>query len=513
MSDQTVSHRLHPSSLIFQITSSVRGYLFPVLIMFFFGASDGWRNWELYIFITFSIGVMGMQLMRYMSFRYRFDPDELIVKHGILSRNERHIPFGRIQNIDLVQNPLHRALRVAEIRLQTASGEKPEAVLRVLSMRAVEVMRQRVYQGRESGATSTDDQTRSESATALPTPEVIARLNLGALVRLGVISNRGLIIVGAAVGVVYEFGFGQWENFTSAPIVARIVESSAWAGLGESFDWAEFGLFTIVVGTIVVFALVVALIASSIMFTVLRFHGFKLARVGDGFRISCGLLTRRTATVPAGRIQYISIRQTPVARLLNQVNIRVETAGGSGGNDNNDQTFSSRWFLPILPEKQLQEVLPKILPGLNLPQVQWHPLSARALRRTTIRGIRNWLIISIPVCVFLWPWGLISVILLPMIGALLSRRACKKMAYAATAQAVLFKSGLFSRTTSAAMIDKIQAVSLSESPFDRRWTMATLLVDTAGSGIVKHRVQIRYLDRAVADDLASRLSTQAEAAA
>ena len=69
-------------------------------------------------------------LIKYWSYRYRLDKDELVIREGIVFRNERHIPYTRIQNIDCVQNPLHRLLRVSEVRLETAGGEKPEAILR-----------------------------------------------------------------------------------------------------------------------------------------------------------------------------------------------------------------------------------------------------------------------------------------------------------------------------------------------------------------------------------------------
>ena len=72
---------------------------------------------------------------------------------------------------------------------------------------------------------------------------------------------------------------------------------------------------------------------------------------------------------------------------------------------------------------------------------------------------------------------------------------------------------MFTRKTSAARIDKIQAVRLAESPFDRRYRMATLAVDTAGAGPADHRIRVPYLDRQVAAQLAVDLTRLAESAA
>ena len=56
---------------------------------------------------------------------------------------------------------------------------------------------------------------------------------------------------------------------------------------------------------------------------------------------------------------------------------------------------------------------------------------------------------------------------------------------------------------------KIQAVDLSQNPFDRRHRMASLRVDTAGAGRTGHRLRIPYLATATAGDLQGRLALEA----
>ena len=71
------------------------------------------------------------------------------------------------------------------------------------------------------------------------------------------------------------------------------------------------------------------------------------------------------------------------------------------------------------------------------------------------------------------------------------------------------RSGWIWRSVTLARANKIQSVSLHESPFDRRATMARVRVDTAGAGTASHRVNIPFLDRAGAAALADRLAAQA----
>ena len=60
-----------------------------------------------------------------------------------------------------------------------------------------------------------------------------------------------------------------------------------------------------------------------------------------------------------------------------------------------------------------------------------------------------------------------------------------------------------------APFSKIQSVVSSTSPFDRRYGMASLKVDTAGAARVGHSIDMPYLDAAVAMSLMNRLYEEA----
>ena len=131
MSDE---RRLHPLSWLFAAAQAAKGFLIPIVLLLFASGGGAYELWA----AVFIIPVTLSAVLQYVVFRYRLEEDEIVVRDGILTRTERHIPYARIQNIDLVQNPLHRLLKVALVRVETASGQKPEAVIRVLSLDAVE---------------------------------------------------------------------------------------------------------------------------------------------------------------------------------------------------------------------------------------------------------------------------------------------------------------------------------------------------------------------------------------
>src|SRR5262249_37711495 len=131
---------LHPLTLAFVLFN--RRLLVPVAILLFASRrAAGPDRWIVALFVPGAVAAV----WRYATFRYRYDPTELVVRSGGVMRNERPIPYGRIQNIDAVQTLVHRALGVARVLVQTGSGGRPEAVLSVVSIEALEEMRARVF--------------------------------------------------------------------------------------------------------------------------------------------------------------------------------------------------------------------------------------------------------------------------------------------------------------------------------------------------------------------------------
>jgi putative membrane protein len=76
-------------------------------------------------------------------------------------------------------------------------------------------------------------------------------------------------------------------------------------------------------------------------------------------------------------------------------------------------------------------------------------------------------------------------------------------------RAVMFRSGWLVREITIARFAKIQVVTLAESPFDRRYEMASVRIDTAGVANLSHRVDIPYLSRNTAGALYHALTLEA----
>src|SRR5262245_25103496 len=214
--------RLHPLSFVFQIGGQLQQLVIPLILLFIGAGTAGFDlQWIVPPLVIYTF----VAILRSLSLRYRFDESEMVITTGFIFRNQRHVPYARIQNIDAVQNVAHRLLKVVEVRVETGAGEEPEAALRVLPMDALAEMRKRVFAGRALGTPAP-----AEGEEAAPPVEVetrtILELHARELLLAGFIDSRGLVIVGAAFGVLWELGLfnsAMDRLFGEAVSVRRIV--------------------------------------------------------------------------------------------------------------------------------------------------------------------------------------------------------------------------------------------------------------------------------------------------
>ena len=531
--------RVRPISLVFVIVAKLRQWIIP-LVVGLYSAQQG--NFILIGvgFVVFAL-VFAVALVRYFTLQFRLAGGELQVREGLFFRSNRTVPVNRIQNIDLVQNVLHRVFRVAEVRIETASGKEPEAILQVLSLEEVEQLRASVFdqataisKGTTQDALASSEDRADEfegsenvvlasgssglttagtggangelASSSIPTAAaltsrfertgvVLLSLSFKQLALAGLASNRGLLLVPIAVGAIYES-----RNLTGLQNLAAPVRNRLRIRTEDIYQLVPNGMPSVYLVLMLLGGLAAAFVLLklfSVAWFVIRFYGYELKLVGNDLRIGCGLLTKVSATVPRARIQFISIHRSWLGRKLGLASIRIETAGGGGNeNENASQSVARRWFVPVLWESQVADLIEQLRPGIHWTESQfdWRPLSPLAATRIRRFAILAAILLTL-VAAFIWQfWGAaIGLVLLP-IFLWAAWRTAKAMRYARSESLVLFRSGLMTRKVSCAFTDKIQTLRLSQTPFDRRWKMATLAVDTAAAGPAEHRIEVRYMD-------------------
>ena len=171
-----------------------------------------------------------MAVARYFSFRLRYEGTELVIRSGIIFRNERHVPYARIQNLDAVRNVAHRLLGVAEVRVETGGGRAPEATISVLHETVFEEMRRRIFEGRARAVQADIERPDAQPASpAAVESRTLLHLPLRELLLNGLLDNRGMVLVGAAYGVLWEAGLfrGVWDRLAGGVYGPGLVRDTA----------------------------------------------------------------------------------------------------------------------------------------------------------------------------------------------------------------------------------------------------------------------------------------------
>ena len=506
-----LERRLHPLSWVFSSARNLRGTLTALFFLLIAQQGAGSAPFFLLFLVPFLLftGVVG-PLLRYLTFRYTLYEDEMVIRKGVLSRNERRLAYGRIQNIDRVENPFHRLAGLAVVRIETASGGKPEATMH-LSPAAIEELRSRVFRGRAQDRRSPSAATDA-TATAHAPHEAGAALGrhrllvLGApeIVRLGLIQNRGMVLVAAVIGLVFQQNLIDWERFGEW-MEGRVRE-------GTIPDVQVSPILIAAVLALVVVLWLVFLSALSIVFAFVRYAGFELSREGEDLRARFGLFTRVAMTVPRGRIQRVWSKQTLLHRLFGRLSIRLDTAGGGEG----EGATGRHWLAPVTTPDRLPDLISEALPNLERTPLErepgadgspWQPVEHRAWKRL----FRRWIVISLlpgAALAAVSPWGLLALPPLWVLFLFGARRSVEHRHYAITDDAILTRAGWLSRTLSIVRFEKIQAVSFRQSPFDRRHRMGSIHIDTAGASLGT-AIDLDFVDESIGRRIAELLHREA----
>lgn len=481
----TEVRHLHPLSLLFTLGTAAWRLLVPALVFLVFSRGDRIEAFFAILFFPAAVAAV----FRFLTFRYRFDAEDLVVRQGLLFRNERHIPYARIQNVDLVQNPFQRALGVAEVRLQTASGEGAEAAFRVLSVAAVEEIRRRAAAG---GAAVRAEGTGSGSDEEAESSSVLVRLGPGDLAIHGLIANRGTVLVLAALGLWWQYAAREG----SRPGFAPEAVANGLGSLGTTAGWP--------VALLGIAAALLVLRLLSVLHAWVTLWGFTLEERGDDLRVSYGLLTRVSATIPRHRIQSVSLVEGPVHRALGRVAIRAQTAGGIARDEEDGRARATLpWLVPVARRAEAAALLRRVHPEVELDRLEWRRVHRSAGRRLFFRRLFQPLVAAALFASAFGPWGAVAAIPVLLWNALRSPLEARALGWASAETIVASRSGWWVRATAAARRSKVQVVSYSKSPFDRRHGTATLLVDTAGLG--GRRVTVPYVEDAEARALRDSL--------
>src|SRR5688500_4825978 len=484
--------RLHPWSWLFVLVQQLKQFLLPLIVLLVVGRGDGDELWGL-----IAVGVLALiSVWQYFTYRYRIEADSLVVRSGLFERSLRQIPFARIHNVALHQTLLHRLFDVAEVRLESAGGRKPEAEMRVLRLSeaiALEALVRRHAHGSTAAGAAIAD-AGAELAHETEQARELLHLPVAEVIRLGMISNRGMLVVGAAFATISQL---------NPDLLGEPVEAFARA-LVRWLDLHRLGLTHYVLASAgFILAAVLLLQLLSVALALLQYTGFRLTETGPRLTIARGLLTRVRTSASRRRIQAWTLREGVLHRLFRRRALLVDTAAAQAQSE--QRAF--RELAPVATPDRADALVRHLLEQAHWPLQAWQPLHPRAWWRLAIPGVAVGMVATAVLGFHFGTWGLLGLLWLPS-SLLVARRHAQRAGYAFEGELIAVREGWWSRHWRFAELDKLQTLRLRRGPLDRRMGMASLWLDTAGAGAFAPPLRIRFVPVAQAETLHARLAAE-----
>jgi putative membrane protein len=206
-------------------------------------------------------------------------------------------------------------------------------------------------------------------------------------------------------------------------------------------------------------------------------------------------------------VQALRIEETLPRRALGLVALKIETAGASP-RERRRIGGGAEAYVPLARKRQVGALLRTVFHDARFEGVQLHPVAPPSRRREFVRLAL--LVAAATTGAFLYGApGALLVLALLFPAWLLAGARYRARGWARAGGYAFARNGVLTRTTWIVPERKIQTLHTTETPFQRRWGLATLIIDTAAGG---RMARIIDLYRSTAAPLLADLARDAETA-
>jgi putative membrane protein len=224
------------------------------------------------------------------------------------------------------------------------------------------------------------------------------------------------------------------------------------------------------------FFLVVSIVFSLVR-TFLRYFDLKVSRTSRGYRLTAGLLQRREQEVNLGKVQMARGRRTWLERLFKQHTFSLKQASAKAGGGGN-------FVVPGLTDSNVEKLLrPLYGDELEYEKDRFGPSNWYRYRLFLVRALIPAALLSASY-LYTQNWQVFILAgLWLLIGAWWSHRFVKTYSINVNAELLDLRRGVFTRRQDLLANYKVQAVTMQQSPYQRRHALVSLVLHTAGGDL------------------------------
>lgn len=264
-------------------------------------------------FVVVCLAVWALSRAWWKATKFQLTDEEVILKKGVLSKQQRSARYDRIQAVDVAESIIARIFRVASVRIETAGGAESAIEISYLTKPEAAALRDEVLaqvRGTPVPSATDPDNTAAEHPDNPDNPEPAASNVLVEEIPVTRTLASVALNLGNILGVVLVVGafFTPIGLTLALPMLVGFVPT-VWGFIDRAWR-----------------------------------YNARLTPDGDSLDVSYGLADRRRQTIPLRRIHAVSISQPILWRLTGWWRVRVSVAGyGQSGN----QKGGSTTLLPV----------------------------------------------------------------------------------------------------------------------------------------------------------------------
>ena len=280
----------------------------------------------------------------YMSWRFhqfRISDSDVEVKQGVLMRKQRRAPLDRVQGVNLTRPFVARLIGLAKLEV-VGAGADANVKLEYLRTADAEAVRADIL-GRASGLRRQRELRQSgQSVPQTRAQEFIQTVGGG--------------ITGIIDGA--EAPVAEPASVVHIPI-GRLIGSHLWS---PTTLMLVVYIAVVVVGSIfgseyVLFALLPAVFGVGLYWfrSLMKVLRYSIAPTPDGLRITFGLTTTITETIPPGRVHAVEVHQSLLWRPFGWYTIKINRLSGKSAESQQSDPFTT--ILPVGTRADVERVL------------------------------------------------------------------------------------------------------------------------------------------------------------
>lgn len=488
----------------------VRAYRFISEHGFTLGGGIGYYLLGLVAFIALWVG---LGLLSWWRRAYAVDADGVYLRSGILSRKLRTARLPRIQSVDVVHPLLGRIFGLGQLTVEVAGGRDSRVVIGFLTTRELRTLRDRILDlaagqidlpgpavaGGAVGASAVGRDTGGiDDAASAVRPEDLAPE--------GAAGSQTAPEQRAVPMRASHFREHPLYSVDGSVLLGSLLRSSSVYVLGLAVIGMLSAGILILVSDSMTGSEALTIISSYLtmviaMATIVWSHfnsawNFQAAATPSGIRMSYGLTSETSRTLPPGRVHGVGLTGPILWRRKDWWKVDVTVAGREDRSQDGQTREIGNLLLPVGVRDTALRALWLVVPDLGVPDPD--RLLAQALTGRDDDGVGD------PLA----PAGSAErgFVRLSRRGRFFRPLTWRRAAIALTDTCVIIRHGRWRRRVAVFPYERIQSLRVRQGPLARRRGLASLRLDMVAQEVP---ASITNLDAADAKALAARISQRA----